>query len=110
MDRQYLQVLAAQPVARAIIELTTLNPTWRGTPTALLSVIDPIGTQLNLVREPGWPRSVAALGKAVKAVAPELKGVGIEITWGQHGKYRERYFQFTKLDAASRKAVFRAIP
>ncbi len=96
--RQHLHSIGAQPIARGVMELMRPAPEWRGTPTQLYGALEPISKQTALNREPDWPKSVEALSKAVRRVAPELASVGIEVTWGQFGKYRERFIHINRLE------------
>ncbi|MGB6063927.1 MAG: hypothetical protein WBG50_03905 [Desulfomonilaceae bacterium] len=101
--RQHLQSVAAQPIARGVMELMQLSSEWRGTPTRLYGTLEPISKKFALNRAPNWPRSVEAMSKAVRSVAPELDSVGIEVTWGQFGKHRERFIEIRRPDGASQK-------
>jgi hypothetical protein len=101
---QHLHSIGAQPIARGVMELMRPAPEWRGSPTQLYCALEPISKQTALNREPEWPKNVEALSKAVRRVAPELASVGIEVTWGQFGKYRERFIHITRrLPAQPRK-------
>lgn len=101
--RQHLHSVAAQPIARGVMEFMRLSGEWRGTPTQLFGALEPIAKQIALNREPNWPKSVGAMSKAVRSVTPELNSVGIEVTWGQYGKHRERFIEIRRIDCASQK-------
>jgi hypothetical protein len=101
--RQHLHSVAAQPIARGVMELMRFSSEWRGTPTKLYGALEPIAKQIALNREPNWPKSVEAMSKAVRSVAPELTSVGIEVTWGQYGKHRERFIEIHRIDSTSQK-------
>ena len=85
-------LLDGDPLAVAVRALTL---PWTGTATELLSRLTPAG------RAPrGWPESPRGLSAALRALAPNLRRAGIEITADREGNTGRRLIRMTPVRTA----------
>lgn len=58
---------------------------WKGKPTNLYSLLCAFVTETKK-KEPGWPKSAAGMGAAMKRIAPTMRKNGYNITNGKSGE------------------------
>jgi len=79
--------LESSPVGFKIINLAEELPDgdeWTGTATELLDKLS-IGVGDTAQRRKDWPKSAGVLSGTLRRLAPNLRAVGIEVTWGGKG-------------------------
>jgi hypothetical protein len=77
--------IEAEPLAIAILQLLAdRREGWEGTPTELLSALNDVSTDFTR-NSRRWPRSVNALGTAMKRIAPMLPQRGFDIEFIKSG-------------------------
>lgn len=86
--------LDASPVGKAVTEFVEQVREWSGTMTELLGELDRRADQKTMSLT-SWPKSAAALGTAVKRLAPNLRNSGIGVTETRLGKRRRRVVTLT---------------
>ncbi|MEK6206943.1 MAG: bifunctional DNA primase/polymerase [Chloroflexota bacterium] len=80
--------LEASPTAQAILSLIA-DGSFDGTATELLArLAETAGPEA--VRQRGWPKSAQHLGNALRRLAPNLRGVGVELDFDRVGRSRKR--------------------
>jgi hypothetical protein len=91
--------LEASPVGPAILAFMNGRDSWEGTSTALLAVFEKgiIDEKTRARRD--WPKGARAMRGALQRVAPNLRSMGVDVSFGQRGDDRKR----------SRLIVIRAI-
>jgi hypothetical protein len=87
--------LDSSVVATAIVSMIDTVGLWSGTATELLSEL---GTQVDdeTKKQPGWPRRGNALSNKLRRLAPNLRAVGITISFDREGKKRSRIISIEK--------------
>ena len=74
--------LDASPLAAAVREFLAKQPgeKWDGTATALLEALNALATTTDQIRKSdGWPKAPYALTGKLRALAPNLRAVGVEV-------------------------------
>lgn len=71
--------LDASPIAVAIQRLMTSDRHWQGTATKLLEELEKLVDE-KTIKSRAWVRNARSLGKALTRLAPDLRGIGIEVT------------------------------
>jgi hypothetical protein len=71
--------LDASPVAVAIQRLMATHQHWLGTATELLGELEKLVDE-KTVKSRAWAGNGRSLGKALTRLAPDLRGIGIEVT------------------------------
>jgi hypothetical protein len=71
-------VLESSPVAQAIQRLMESRTVWQGTASELLANLEPL-TPEKTARSRQWPGNSRSLGKALTRLAPDLRGLGIDV-------------------------------
>lgn len=77
-------VIAASPVATAIIELLEAFPSWKGTAGALMGALTSIAENEIKNNHVYWPKTPKVLSEQVRRLAPALRLMGVIIKY-----YRE---------------------
>jgi len=88
-NRQEAQetALEASPVATAIQRLMSNRQQWKGTATELLEALEKLVDE-NTVKSKAWTGNSKSLGKALTRLAPDLRGIGIEVTMKRSNSHR----------------------
>lgn len=71
--------LGEDPLATALIRFMTVNPTWRGTSSELLSCLN-ASAERGFKSAKTWPKSAIALGKGLNRIETSLRLLGIKMT------------------------------
>lgn len=71
--------LDASPVAVAIQRFMGFRRQWQGTASELLSELEKLVDD-KTIRSKAWAGNPRSLGRALKRLAPDLRGIGIELT------------------------------
>lgn len=71
--------LEAAPVSASIIEFVFSCEQWKGTASELLKELNS-RTGDDVQHQRGWPKSAAAMGGALKRLAPNLRAAGVNLT------------------------------
>ncbi len=72
----------ASPVATAVVALAREVGTWDGTPAELLGVLARRAGEA-VVRSRAWPTTPRGLAAALRRAAPDLRAVGVDVTYGR---------------------------
>jgi len=76
--------------------LVKITVPWEGTAAELLEAlaanVDP-----SVLRQEGWPKGPRALGAALRALTPNLRTAGIEVSFERESHTRRRLIRVTKL-------------
>ena len=93
------EMLDADPIADALVELMKATATWQGTAAQLLDALARVaGTG---ARERGWPKSPRLLSCGLTRSEPLLRGRGIEVTRDRAGRKGDRLISLTKREPES---------
>jgi hypothetical protein len=79
--------LDASPVAQATREFMEKRADWCGSATELLAALEEI-TPERIRRQKSWPASARTLGNTLRRLAPNLRAVGIDLTFDRTGRKR----------------------
>jgi hypothetical protein len=91
--------LEASPIAAAVRELAAVG-TWSGTATELLDRLNELVKETTRATR-GWPKASNTLGGALRRLAPNLKAVGVTVTFLPRQAER-RLITIEKVDAKHR--------
>jgi Domain of unknown function (DUF3854) len=86
----------SSPIAQAILRLMETRTVWQGTAAELLADIEPLTTEKTL-RSRQWAGNPRSLGKALTRLAPDLRGLGIDVDSLRSGKAGTRTLVLEKL-------------
>ncbi len=90
--RQNNEVISAHPLAAALVEFAENHPTWGGSATELLGLLDQIAGKLHLrTDDRAWPRQPNQLTRKLNELAATLQdaGVAVRVTRGRKGSLIE---------------------
>jgi hypothetical protein len=81
-------VVEAEPVALAIVELMAEGDAWSGTTTELFEALTSTVSEIT-AKSQAWPKAPSALGLRLRQIAPDLRSVGLDISFAsRHGRAR----------------------
>ena len=86
----------SSPIAQAILRLMETRTVWQGTAAELLADIEPLTTE-KILRSRQWAGNPRSLGKALTRLAPDLRGLGIDVDSIRSGKAGTRTLVLEKL-------------
>jgi hypothetical protein len=88
-NRQSMHLLAleAWPVGNALITWFSDLDEWKGTASELLAQLKP-QVSASVARTRNWPKDATRLSGQLRRLAPNLRSVGIEVTFGRD---KQRY-------------------
>ena len=90
-----VRAVESDSVAVLLTELLDKNPTWSGTATQLLDVLKRRTYEVVV-----WvPRDPARLSSRLKRLVPDLKAVGIEVTFSREGRQGTRMIHIRREDS-----------
>jgi Domain of unknown function (DUF3854) len=95
-DEAHEIVTESSPIAQAILRLMETRTVWQGTAAELLADIEPLTTEKTL-RSRQWAGNPSSLGKALTRLAPDLRGLGIDVDSLRTGKAGTRKIVLEKL-------------
>ncbi len=97
-NRQAAQetALESSPIATAIQRLMVSRTSWQGTVTELLAELSQLVDETT-VKSKAWAGNARSLGKALSRLAPDLRGIGIEVT--QERRSSTRLIQLDRIPA-----------
>ena len=96
-EQAIAELLDADPIADAVVELMTAKTTWQGTAAQLLDVLAKLaggGT-----RERGWPKGPGQLSLRLTRSEPLLRSRGIELTRDRAGRKGDQLISLTKRES-----------
>jgi len=93
--------IEASAVALALRDLAG-DGEWNGTATDLLAKLTTLVSDTTR-KEKGWPKSAQALSGAIRRLAPNLRKLGIGITFEREGKDRKRLVRVKKIEEEERR-------
>jgi hypothetical protein len=79
--------LDASPVAQAVREFMDTRSEWIGTATELLTALEEI-TDEKTPRQKSWPASARTLSNVLRRLAPNLRAVDVDVTFGKAQRRR----------------------
>ncbi|MDX2231339.1 MAG: hypothetical protein NW220_17005 [Leptolyngbyaceae cyanobacterium bins.349] len=97
-------VVEACPIATAIQKLMDSQDYWKGTATELLGVLNTLVDEL-VRKSKGWVTNAQTLGKKIQRLAPDLRGVGIEIQF-----IRKKTGRFLEIQRNSIQSSLSSLP
>ena len=92
-------VVDADPLAAAVVELVEQRRHWSGSASDLLALLTPVDDIERRRLPRTWPKSAQALSGQLKRLAPALRAVGVTMNQGE-GRARRHWF-LTFTDSAS---------
>lgn len=90
----HLLALEAWPVGNALISWFSEQDEWKGTASHLLTHLKPLVSS-SVVRTRKWPKDATRLSGQLRRLAPNLRSVGIEVTFGRDV---QRYVKLERVD------------
>ena len=84
----HVAAVDASPLARPLVRLA-LAGGWRGTATELLLAVETVAG-LRGVSAGGWPRSLPQFAGAVRRLAPNLRAVGVHVSFEREERCTRR--------------------
>jgi hypothetical protein len=82
--------LEHSPVTRYVLALKDWTTEgWEGTATELLAEIDQ-RAEAEHKRQDGWPRTARGMSNVIRSLAPALRDVGLDVTFGREAHTRVR--------------------
>jgi hypothetical protein len=93
------EMLDADPVAGAVVELMSTRAKWEGTAAYLLGALAKVAG--GGARERGWPKSPGQLSHRLSRSEPLLRSRGIEVTRDRVGRKGNRLISLTKRESES---------
>ena len=95
--------LEASPIGVAIMSLMEQQAEWEGSPSRLLRELDLLAAGLYIdTKSKSWVKSPDALGRRMKTVIPNLRGMGIGVERSKSGDRNYRFFRFSLLKEVSK--------
>jgi hypothetical protein len=95
-DHAVGNVIDADSVAAAVHRLMIERTEWTGTASELLVAFDDLADQ-KILKSKGWPDNPSALSGRLRRVAPPLRKMGIEISFGRNkGRDRTRIIEIVR--------------
>lgn len=91
-DRIAAEVVDADPLAAAIVELLDETQQWEGTANELLDKLTPKAADGSPKPPRGWPKDATRLAGRLKRARPALEAVGVTIEDERTGKARTRLY------------------
>lgn len=86
--------LDASPIAVALQRLMATQQQWQGTATELLTELAKLVDE-KTAKSKAWVGNARSLGKALARLAPDLRGIGIEVT--SHRTNQSRFYQIERV-------------
>ncbi len=77
------------PVAQAVRSFASEIKRWEGSASDLIPLLDDIVTEATK-KHRSWPSTPATLGRALMRLAPDLRGIGVDVRRERRGKGRAR--------------------
>ena len=93
------EMLDADPIADAVVELMKATAKWQGTAAQLLDALAKVAG--SGARERGWPKIPGLLSRRLTRSEPLLRGRGIEVTRDRAGRKGDRLISLTKREPES---------
>ncbi len=94
-ESAHVTAVESSPVAVAIMRLMQSRESWQGTPSELLEALNLLVDDATRKKR-NWSGTPKALGKALKRLAPDLRGVGIDIVRPERSS-RKRWIRLEKM-------------
>ena len=79
----------AGAAGKAVLDFLASTSLWTGSATDLLSELEAVADEKTR-RLKGWPQSARTLSGQLKRLAPNLRGVGIEVGFGTAGRGQDK--------------------
>jgi hypothetical protein len=96
--------MEASPVGMAVMYFMADRQTWEGTSTNLLDALDEAADEKTRRRQ-DWPKTPRKLSGDLRRVAPNLRRVGLDVSFDRGtGKARRRLIHLFKLDGSTASA------
>jgi hypothetical protein len=92
--------LESSPVAVAIQHLMESRSVWEGTASELLADLEKL-VEERTIKSRRWASNANALGKALKRLAPDLRGFGIEVSTTKTSDGKKRLSRLEKVGKIS---------
>jgi len=102
-------VLEMSLVGAAVMEYLKARAQWSGSAGELLKALNSEASEPTQ-RAQEWPKAGHALTGKLKRLAPNLRAIGIEVTFGRIGHARARTLTLTKIDTAGKREVHEEDP
>ncbi|MBA2276202.1 MAG: hypothetical protein H0W06_00435 [Chloroflexia bacterium] len=83
------------PIGPAVMALMENNSDWKGTATELLDKLSPLVGD-RVTRDPDWPKRANRLSNQLNRLAPNLRTLGIEVTFDRGGSRGTRTITLSK--------------
>jgi hypothetical protein len=93
------EMLDADPIADAVVEVMKATAKWQGTAAQLLDALAKVAG--SSARERGWPKTPGLLSRRLTRSEPLLRGRGIEVTRDRAGRRGDRLILLTKREPES---------
>jgi hypothetical protein len=75
----HVAAVEASALARPLVRLAMAGP-WRGTATELFAAVEVVAGRAGM-RGGGWPRTLPQFSGAVRRLAPNLRAVGVHVSF-----------------------------
>jgi hypothetical protein len=85
------QALSLWPVYPVLLRLLEKEPVFKGTVGHLLERLTSAGKERDGVWSSDWPRHAKALGTEMRRYAPNLRRLGVEVTWPKKKRSNRGY-------------------
>jgi hypothetical protein len=82
-QQQHEEITTSDPLAVTIIHFMSDQSVWRGTASELLGQLNPVATELNLLRARGWPGAANNLSRRLRQIQHNLSQVNLEVTFSK---------------------------
>jgi hypothetical protein len=82
-------VLGAWPVAQPLRDIAERRSSWRGQCSELLALLNEVAAE-RIQKQKRWPKAPNALSGQLRRLAPHLRGVGTDVTYGQEDGSRSK--------------------
>jgi len=95
-SQSHVVAVESSPIGPAVVDIATDG--FGGTATELLTALEG-SVDEKITKRKEWPKTPAGLGGALRRLAPDLRGVGLEVEFDREGKNRRREIRLgTALD------------